>query len=93
MTAGRQAVQAAKTATATIPIVFAIISDPVSYGVVASLAYPGGNLTGLSMVNTLLTSKRLELLKEAAPGIARVAVFTDPTIPPSILARADEVIE
>ena len=45
------------------------------------------------MVNTLLTSKRLELLKEAAPGIARVAVLTDPTIPPSILARADEVID
>ena len=80
ITAGPQAVQAAKAATTTIPIVFAIISDPISYGVVASLAHPGGNLTGLSMVNTLLTSKRLELLKETAPWIARVAVFTDPTM-------------
>src|SRR4029077_9851971 len=82
ITAGPQAVQAAKNATTTIPIVFAIISDPVTYGVVASLARPGGNVTGLSMANTVLSSKRLELLREVAPGIARVAVFTDPTMGP-----------
>jgi putative ABC transport system substrate-binding protein len=82
ITAGPQAVQAVKNATTTIPVVFAIISDPVTYGVVASLAHPGGNLTGLSMVNTVLSSKRLELLREVAPGIARVAVFTDPTMGP-----------
>ena len=82
ITAGPQAVLAAKNATSTIPTVFAIISDPVTYGVVASLAHPGGNLTGLSMVNTVLSSKRLELLREVAPGITRVAVFTDPTMGP-----------
>ena len=82
ITAGPQAVLAVKHATTTIPIVFAIISDPVTYGIVASLAHPGGNLTGLSMVNTVLSSKRLELLKEVAPGIGRVAVLTDPTMGP-----------
>jgi putative ABC transport system substrate-binding protein len=56
--------------------------DPVTYGFVASLPHPGGNLTGLSMVNTELSSKRIELLKEIAPGITRIAVFTDPTMGP-----------
>jgi putative ABC transport system substrate-binding protein len=60
----------------------AVISDPVTYGFVDSLARPGGNLTGLSMVNTELSSKRLELLKETAPEITRVAVFTDPSMGP-----------
>jgi putative ABC transport system substrate-binding protein len=82
ITAGPQAVQAAKNATATIPIVIAIVSDPVTYGFVASLARPGGNLTGLSMVNTELSSKRLDLLKEVAPSMTRVAVLTDPTMGP-----------
>jgi ABC-type uncharacterized transport system substrate-binding protein len=80
VTAGPQPIQAVKDATKTIPIVMAIVSDPVTYGFVTSLAHPGGNLTGLSMVNTELSSKRVELLKEAAPGITRVAVFTDPTM-------------
>jgi putative ABC transport system substrate-binding protein len=80
VTAGPQAIQAIKDATTTIPVVFAIVSDPVTYGLVASLARPGGNLTGLSMVNTELSSKRLQLLKEVAPGIRHVAVFTDPTM-------------
>ncbi len=80
VTAGPQPIQAVKDATKTIPIVMAIVSDPVTYGFVASLAHPGANLTGLSMVNTELSSKRIELLKEAAPGITRVAVFTDPTM-------------
>ena len=82
VTAGPQPIQAVKEATSSIPIVMAIVSDPVTYGFVASLPHPGGNLTGLSMVNTELSSKRLELLKEAAPGISRVAVFTDPTMGP-----------
>src|SRR5260370_4701085 len=49
----------------------AIVSDPMTYGFVQSLPHPGGNLTGLSMVNTELSSKRIELLREIAPGIAR----------------------
>jgi putative ABC transport system substrate-binding protein len=82
VTAGPQPIQAVKNSTATIPIVMAIVSDPVTYGFVASLSHPGGNLTGLSMVNTELSSKRIELLKEIAPGITRIAVFTDPTMGP-----------
>ena len=82
VTAGPQPVQAAKDATATIPIVMAIVSDPVTYGFVANLAHPGGNMTGLSMLNTELSSKRIEFLREAAPAITRVAVFTDPSMGP-----------
>jgi putative ABC transport system substrate-binding protein len=82
VTAGPQPIQAVKTATSKIPIVMAIVSDPVTYGFVQSLPHPGGNLIGMSMVNTELSSKRLELLKDAAPGITRVAVFTDPTMGP-----------
>ena len=82
ITAGPQPIAAVKNATATIPIVMAIVSDPVTYGFVDGLARPGGNLTGLSMVNTELSSKRLELLRDTAPEIARVAVFTDPSMGP-----------
>jgi putative ABC transport system substrate-binding protein len=63
---------AAKNATKTIPIVFAAIADPVASGIVASLAQPGGNLTGLSVFAPELSGKRLELLKEAFPRITRV---------------------
>lgn len=80
ITAGPQPIAAVKNATNTIPIVMAIVSDPVTYGFVNSLSRPGGNLTGLSMVNTELSSKRLELLKEMAPRVSQVAVFTDPTM-------------
>src|SRR5436190_21991234 len=82
VTAGPQTIAAVKNASATIPIVMEIVSDPVTYGFVDSLAHPGGNLTGLSMVNTALSSKRLQLLKETAPEISRVAVFTDPSMGP-----------
>jgi putative ABC transport system substrate-binding protein len=82
VTAGPQPIKAVKDATSTIPIVMAIVSDPITYGFVQSLPHPGGNLTGLSMVNTELSSKRIELLREIAPGIARVAAFTDPTMGP-----------
>ena len=80
VTAGPQPIQAVKDATSSIPIVMAIVSDPVTYGFAASLPHPGGNLTGMSMVNTELSSKRLQLLKEATPGISRVAVLTDPAL-------------
>jgi putative tryptophan/tyrosine transport system substrate-binding protein len=67
----------AKKATATIPIVFIANADPVGIGVVATLARPGGNVTGLSDYHGALVSKRLELLKEMVPSLSRVAVFTD----------------
>jgi putative ABC transport system substrate-binding protein len=69
------AVVAAKRATSTIPIVMAVSVDPVGLGVVKSLARPGGNITGQAILSPELTAKRLEVLKEALPGISRVAVF------------------
>lgn len=70
-------VRAARAATSSIPIVFALVSDPVAEGFVASLARPGGNVTGLSSVTVDLVPKRLELLAEMIPGLSRVAVLTD----------------
>jgi putative tryptophan/tyrosine transport system substrate-binding protein len=74
-------VQAVKSATATIPIVFVIPEDPVASGLVASLARPGGNITGLSSLNVELDAKRLALLKEAMPGLTRVAALVNPADP------------
>ena len=74
-------VEPAKRATSTIPIVFAANADPVGLGHVASLARPGGNITGLSQLLTELSPKELELLKEAVPGVRRVAVLWNPTTP------------
>jgi len=67
--------QIAKQATSTIPIVFALAADPVGSGLVANLARPGGNLTGLSAQNVDLTGKRFELLREIVPGLRRLAVL------------------
>ncbi len=72
---------AAKNATKTIPIVFVRVSDPVGSGLVASLAQPGGNVTGLTSISLELTGKRLELLKEALPGMSRVALLLNPNNP------------
>jgi ABC-type uncharacterized transport system substrate-binding protein len=66
--------------TRTVPIVFAIVVDPVGAGFVASLARPGGNTTGFTVFEYSLSSKWLEMLKQIAPGVARVAVFRDPAI-------------
>jgi putative ABC transport system substrate-binding protein len=71
------AVLAARQATSTIPIVFAASSDPVGTGLVASLAHPGGNVTGLSLVTPELSGKRLQLLRETLPQLARVALLWD----------------
>lgn len=71
-------VRAARNATSTIPIVFALVPDPVALGFVASLARPGGNVTGLSAMSADLLGKRLELLKEAVPGLRRVAGLHNP---------------
>lgn len=72
------AAAAAKNATRTVPIVFAIVPDPVGQGLVASLARPGGNLTGSSNVQTGLTRKRMQLLREALPGLTRTGLIYDP---------------
>jgi putative ABC transport system substrate-binding protein len=82
---GTSATRAAKNATETIPIVFTRIADPVALGLVASLAQPSGNLTGVSVLTLDLAAKWLELLTEAIPGVRRVGVFWDPTFPPAAL--------
>jgi ABC-type uncharacterized transport system substrate-binding protein len=79
VTIGTPGVLAAKNAIATIPIVFVSVSDPVANGVVASLARPGGNVTGFSILAPELSRKRLELLKEAFPKVTRVVVLWNPT--------------
>jgi putative tryptophan/tyrosine transport system substrate-binding protein len=73
-----QATQAAQRATSTVPIVMAIVADPVGSGVVTNLSQPGGNITGLSIMLAELSAKRLQLLKDAMPRLSRVAALWNP---------------
>jgi ABC-type uncharacterized transport system substrate-binding protein len=77
VTAGPQGVRAARNATRTIPIVMGNVGDAVDQGFVATLARPGGNVTGLSSLNTELSAKRLELMKQTLPALSRVAVLRE----------------
>src|SRR5215203_3002671 len=82
---GTPAVMAARGATSTLPIIMVGVADPVGSGVVASLARPGGNVTGISNLSRDLSGKLLELLLEAVPNADRVAVLRNPTNPSSAL--------
>jgi putative tryptophan/tyrosine transport system substrate-binding protein len=82
---GTAATRAAKNATDLIPIVFSRIADPVAMGLVESLAQPGANLTGVSVITRDLAGKRLQMLTQFVPGIKRIGVLWDPTFPPAPL--------
>ena len=89
VTSGTAAVVAAKQATSVIPIVFAVAGDPVGTGLVASLARPGGNVTGLSIQATDLAGKRLELLREVVPGLRRLAIMANVGNPDAVLEMGE----
>ncbi len=91
VTYGTPGVLAAKRATQTIPIVMVTAGDPVATGIVASLARPGGNVTGSTSITRDLNAKRLELLKEAAPRVTRVAVLVNPDNPARMPDLHDEL--
>ena len=86
---GTDAVAAAKQATSVIPIVFAVANDPVGSGLVASLARPGGNVTGLSTQQTDTVGKRLELLREVVPGLRRLAIMANAGYPAAVLEMGE----
>ena len=90
VTAGTTATRAAKQATDTIPIVMALSSDPVRAGFAESLARPGGNVTGLTDLAAELSPKRLQLLQEVVPGLARVAVLWSTTGTPTMTEAAGQ---
>jgi putative tryptophan/tyrosine transport system substrate-binding protein len=89
VTSATAPIVAAKQATSVIPIVFALAPDPLGTGLVASLAHPGGNLTGLSIQTTDLAGKRLELMRELLPGLERLAILSDANSPSNVLEVED----
>jgi putative ABC transport system substrate-binding protein len=93
VTGGDPDIRAAKNATKTIPIIMmGSGTDPVEAGFIDSLARPGGNVTGLTLLRVELGGKRLELLKEVVPKLARAAVLYDPALPSSVL-QLNEVLQ
>jgi putative ABC transport system substrate-binding protein len=86
VSAGTPATLAARAATTTIPVVMTAVGDPVGSGIVTNLARPAGNVTGLSLLDADLDGKRIELLKEAVPGLTRLAMLWSPTDPGMALA-------
>ena len=86
---GTPAALAAKAATTTIPIVFAIGGDPVAPGLVTNLSRPGGNITGASFYTSPIVTKRLELARELAPRGTTIALLVNPENPPSVVRRHD----
>jgi len=89
VTYGTAAVIAAKQATSIIPIIFAVANDPIGSGLVASLARPSTNVTGLSLQSTDLAAKRLELLREILPGVRRFAMLTNGSNPSNVPERKE----
>jgi putative ABC transport system substrate-binding protein len=89
VTSATEAIVAAKQATSVIPIVFAAAGDPVGTGLVASLARPGGNVTGLSIQQTDVAAKRLELLREVVPGLQRLAIWANAGSPSNVVEMAE----
>ncbi len=90
VTAGTAPVRAAAEATSSIPIVFAALGDALASGIVTNLFRPGGNITGLSFLNTEVSSKRLEILVEAVRNVQRIAVFADPTASQSFVNATEQ---
>jgi ABC-type uncharacterized transport system substrate-binding protein len=89
VTAGTPATIALKKATTTLPLVMIAVGDPVGSGLIASLAHPSGNLTGLTSISPELDGKRLELLREVVPKISHVAVLWNPTSPLQVAAERE----
>src|SRR5262245_63207930 len=89
VTHSAEPVIAAKKATSVIPIVIALAADPVGTGLVATLARPGGNVTGLSLQSTDLAGKRLALLREVVPGLRRLAIMVNPGAPAAVLEMSE----